>query len=164
MVETVSPCLHAARRKVTQNITGGWKHVVLGENARPSYVEVLFHAANYTKNSVPLAAVAVNCDPPMGTIVKGQSRSDSTSQQFRCVLASVHHLVRWVLAVRLASRKPVMSPSYSHSAAFAALALCNPYSEVPPPGRTRGAGSQSHSSGTGHLLLSWKPDRLRQDV
>ena len=37
---------------------------MLGENARPSYVEVLFHAANYTKNSVPLAAVAVNCDPP----------------------------------------------------------------------------------------------------
>ena len=63
-----------------------------------------------------------------------------------------------------ASRKPVMSPSYPHSAAFAALALCNPYSEVPPPARTRGAGAQSHSSGTGHLLLSWKPDRLRQDV
>jgi hypothetical protein len=39
-----------------------------------------------------------------------------------------------------ASRKPVMSPSYSHSAAFAALALCNPYSEVPPTRRTRGAG------------------------
>ncbi len=33
-----------------------------------------------------------------------------------------------------------MSPSYSHSAAFAALALCNPYSEVPPTRRTRGAG------------------------
>ena len=63
-----------------------------------------------------------------------------------------------------ASRKPVMSPSYPHSAAFAALALCNPYSEVPPPARTRGAGAQSHSSGTGHLLLSWEPDCLRQDV
>jgi len=34
---------------------------VLGENARPSYVEVLFHAANYTKNSVPLAAVGRIC-------------------------------------------------------------------------------------------------------
>lgn len=43
-----------------------------------------------------------------------------------------------------------MSPSYSHSAAFAALALCNPYSEVPPTRRTRGAGRTSHSSGTGH--------------
>ena len=47
--------LHAARRKVTQNITGGWKHVALGGNARPGCVEVFFHAANYTKNSVPLA-------------------------------------------------------------------------------------------------------------
>ena len=63
-----------------------------------------------------------------------------------------------------ASRKPVMSPSYSHSAAFAALALCNPYSEVPPLARTRGAEAPPHSSGTGHLLLSWKPDRLRRDV
>ena len=46
-----------------------------------------------------------------------------------------------------ASRKPVMSPSYSHSAAFAALALCNPYSEVPPLARTSGAEAPPHSSG-----------------
>ena len=32
-----------------------WKHVVVGGNARPGCVEVFFHAANYTKNSVPLA-------------------------------------------------------------------------------------------------------------
>ena len=38
-----------------------------------------------------------------------------------------------------ASWKPVMSPSYSHSAAFAALASCNPYSEVQPTKRTRSA-------------------------
>jgi hypothetical protein len=49
------PCLHATRRKVTQNIIGGWKHVALGGNARPGCVEVFFHAAGYTKNSVPLA-------------------------------------------------------------------------------------------------------------
>ena len=58
-----------------------------------------FHAA-----SIPFPAAcwqwahaetagAASCAPPMGTIVKGQSRSDSTSLQFRCVLASVHRLV-----------------------------------------------------------------------
>ena len=53
------------------------------------------------RGAAALPSVAASCAPPMGTIVKGQSRSDSTSLQFRCVLASVHHLVRWVLAVRL---------------------------------------------------------------
>ena len=84
--------------------------------------------------------------------------------QFRRVSASVHLLGNESSPSASASRKPVTSPSYSHSAAFAALAWCNPYSEVPPTSRTRGAGPISHSSGTGRLLLSSKPDGLRWDV
>ena len=55
-VATLRPCNEGEEKNGSaQHYHFFEKHVVLGGNARPGCVEVFFHAANYTKNSVPLA-------------------------------------------------------------------------------------------------------------
>ena len=68
-----------------------------------------------------------------------------------CLAGSVHHCLS--ADVARFQVKPVMSHSYSQSAAFAALACYSPSSGVQSSARTFSAAGCSHSPGTGHLEL-----------
>ena len=87
----------------------------------------------------------------MGTIVNGQSHAILPSA-FDGFSSSVAFCL-----CRPVQKKPVMSRSYPQSAAFAALALYGPSSEVQASERIRNATKCTHSSGTGHPGLSLKP-------
>ena len=68
-----------------------------------------------------------------------------------CLAGSVHHCLS--ADVARFQVKPVMSHSYSQSAAFAALACYSPSSGVQSIARTFSAAGCTHSPGTGHLEL-----------